>query len=156
MGRVGLEPGVPETGKRNRATLKNYPDWEEWEEYGFSHLNAMDKYNMFGPPYRIPHVSIVIRQVWAYVIKNSVKMKSINCCDGYPLIVKCIQYAKNYGPYASQHGLVIFISLSTSLGYIIISDDDINAYNQAPPPEEPFCVHVDYQYRYWYPAKNGT
>ena len=33
--------------------------------------------------------------------------------------------------------------------------DDINAYDQAPPPYEPLYVHVYYKYGDWYHANHG-
>ena len=34
-----------------------------------------------------------------------------------------------------------------------MEDDDINAYDQAPPPDNNFYVHGDNNYWYWYRAK---
>ena len=86
------------------AKLKNHPDWEEWKASGFYQLYAMDKDNMFGPPFIRPHGAILLRQVWMNVIKHSGKRKSRNTCDGSPLIVKGVHYAKNDSACASQHG----------------------------------------------------
>ena len=36
-----------------------------------------------------------------------------------------------------------------------MEDYAFNAYSQEPPPDDPFYVHVDYQYRYWCRAKYG-
>ena len=69
----------------------------------------MDKDNIFGPPCRIPPGSILLIQVWAYVIKHSVNSKSINTCGGYPLTVNGVQYAKNNVAFAYQHGFNIFL-----------------------------------------------
>ena len=67
-----------------------------------------------------------MRQVWTYFIKHSVKSESRNYFDGYPLTGKGIQYAKYYSPCDSQHEFNIFLSLYTSLGYIIMAYDAIN------------------------------
>ena len=115
----------------------------------------MYKYNMFGPPCIRPPGSILLRQVWMYVIKNSRKNKSINFFYGSPLTVNCVQYAKNCAACAYQHGFNIFLALSAALGYIILVYGDINAYAWESPPEEPFYAHVYYQYIYWYHVKQG-
>ena len=64
---------------------------------------------MFGPPCRIPPGTLVRRQVFMYVIKDSVKRKSRNTCDGSPITGKGVHYSKNYAACASQHGLNFFL-----------------------------------------------
>ena len=96
---------------------------------------------MFGPSCRIPPGDIVMRNFWIYVVKNPGKSKSRNTCDVSPLTGKVFQYAKNT-VCDSQHGFNIFLSLSTSLGYIIMAADAITAYSQAPPPDDTFYVHM--------------
>ena len=82
-----------------------------------------------------------MRKFWIYVVKNPGKSKSRNTCDVSPLTGKVFQYAKNT-VCDSQHGFNIFLSLSTSLGYIIMEADAITAYSQAPPPDDTFYVHM--------------
>ena len=44
---VALDCEVPDTGKRTRYKLKNHTDRDKWKASEFSHLDAMDKGNMF-------------------------------------------------------------------------------------------------------------
>ena len=110
---------------------------------------------MFVTPYIITPGSMVLIQVLTYFSKHFVKRKSINSYGGYPLTVQGIQYAKIYSASSFQHGLNIFISLSTDLGYILMTTYAINEYAQAPAPDEIFYVHVYHQYRYCYRSKLG-
>ena len=92
---------------------------------------------MFGPSCIISHGYILLRQVWTYVIKHSGKSKSRNISDVSPLTGKVVQCAKNYSACNSQQGFNIFFALYTALA------ENINVYDQSPPPVERFYVHVD-------------
>ena len=125
MDHIGLDPGVPKTGKRTRYKLKNHPDWEEWKESEFYHLDALDKDIIFGCTFIITLGAIVLIQVWKYVIKKPVKRKARNIFDESNLTGKGIQYANNYAACAYQYELNIFLVLYTALLYIIMADDAI-------------------------------
>ena len=109
MENVVLAPGFIETCKSTRDNLKNHLDWEDWKASDFFQLDAMDKDNMFGPPCRILYGSIVMIQVWTYVIRQSEKRKSRNTWYVSPLTGKGVQYSKNYSACASQHVFKLFL-----------------------------------------------
>ena len=115
----------------------------------------MYKDNIFGPTCRKSPGAILMRQLWTGVIKHFVKSKSIKTCDGCPLTGNFVYYSKNYSFFDSQHALKVFLDMYTSFGYIIMADGAINAYYQAPPPDETLYIHVYYQYINWYRAKHG-
>ena len=110
---------------------------------------------MFVTPCIGPRGTILRKQVWNYLIKQSIKMKLINTCYRYPITGKGVQYAKNCSTFVSQHGFNIFLALYIDLVYIIMAADAINSYALAPPPYEPFYVNFGGYYRDGYCAKHG-
>ena len=110
MDHVSIEPGVTETVKRTSDNLKNHLDWEEWKASGFSHLDATDKDNIFGPTCIIPPGVIVLIQVWTHVVKQTGKSKSRNACDGSPLTGKGFQYAKSMQTMLPNMNSKIFLT----------------------------------------------
>ena len=67
---VGLDLGFPETGNRTRDKLNNHPDYKECKASEFSQVDDVDKDNIFGPSYRRPLGTIVMRNFCRYVVKN--------------------------------------------------------------------------------------
>jgi hypothetical protein len=115
----------------------------------------MENDGMYGSPCKLPAGAIVLRQVWTYTVKYEGTLKVRNCCDGFVLKGRGIEFSRHYTACISQQGMQIFWAITALRCWVAIGADVVNAFAQSPPPAEPTFVLIDAQMREWIKDQKG-
>lgn len=151
-----------------RKQLQTQDDWPLFRASEWKQLNRYLEMDMFGTPTTPPPQATILPWVWAYSYKESYKVdptcnevkriiepKARGTCNGGQRYGQAVTMAETYAACLEQTVHRLFWSIVASLNYIALGADVGNAFAEAPPPEHPFFMRVDDQFREWWTQHLG-
>jgi Reverse transcriptase (RNA-dependent DNA polymerase) len=141
-----------------RSMLKKRDDYVKWKTAEWGQHDKYETQQMFGQPIPRPHGATVLPFVWTYVIKTdpqtgAIIYKARATCNGGKRFGRAVTVAETYATCVEQPACRMFWAISAARNHIILGADAGNAFAEAPPPIEPFYMHVDDQFREWWTEK---
>jgi len=138
--------------------LKKRKDFARWQQAGYAQLDKYKAQNMFGDPIPRPAGATVLPFVWQYSYKEDATAetkgvpmeKARATCNGGKRYGKAVTLAETYATCVEQPASRLFWALVAVLGFVAYGADVGNAFAEAPPPESPFYMSIDEQYRDWW------
>ena len=144
--RTNTPSPIPHLTRRRILQLPDFPAWQASE---YAQHDKYKSQGMFGDPMVRPHGAIVLPFVWTYLYKDG-KPKARATCNGGARYGKAVTLAETYANCVEQPACRLFWSLAACHGLIVLGADAGNAFAEAPPPDQPFYMLIDEQYRAWW------
>ena len=139
-----------------RAKLCKHDDFETWQQSEWLQHDKYKLQNMFGDPIRRPIDAIVLPFVWTYMEKEDpltgiVKPESQASCNGRKRYGKAVTVAETYATAAcvKQPACRTYWGIAASESLVAMGADTGNAFAEAPPATQVFCMRIDEQYNEW-------
>jgi hypothetical protein len=151
------------TARLTRRKVMATKESDKWQQSEFTQLNKYASQGMFGQPCPRPTDpdTVILPFVWTYLNKidpatlSSVE-KARGTCNGGKRYGKAVTLAETYAACVEQPAQRLYWSLVSCLSLVSYGTDVANAFGEAPPPEKPFYMHVDNQFREWWTDHLGN
>jgi hypothetical protein len=106
---------------------------------------------MFGPPVKWQDDMAVFHSVWTYAIKAVDSRKKARwACDGSPRSGQAKILDETYANCVDQTCSRIFYAIAAAENLLVYGADVSNAFAEAPPPKQGFCIHPDRAFQEWW------
>ena len=143
-----------------RAQLCRRDDYQTWREAEWKQHDKYALQHMFGKPIPRPADATVLPFVWTYIIKEDPItgepiFKARGTCNGGKKYGKAVTVAETYATCVEQPACRLYWSITASECLVAMGADAGNAFAEAPPPEVPFYMRIDDQYREWWEEHCG-